>query len=200
MYDILIASNIFLSYDWITNTYEVHPLLRNYLMSMLAGMNTTEQNEIYNRIGLWYDSKKDYTSAMHFFFLANNFDALLVTLTDMGKIGDNYEPRKDFISYFNNCPHGILLKYPQALLQFIMRFYYFEEKKLANLAQSILFETIESSNFPEAVRNELLCKNELCEVLGVFNESAEMKKHFSAALSYSSGFSKTKSIDMFSVK
>lgn len=115
----LLKSNDFIRYIPDQHQYNVHSILRDYLLNRFYHDQSEDfQNLTFRKAGYACAAISEYCPAAHFFYKVKDFDAIL-SLPFSREYFDNYKDRykPEFVeALINECPEATLCKYPSALI------------------------------------------------------------------------------------
>ncbi len=178
----IVGRNAFISRDEKTELYQVHKIFSEFLQDLMKQLEQKDKDEIYRRMAKWYERTGDYISAMRYYFLVKDWEALLSVLEeDQGHSMLN-EHRQELISFYEECPYSIREKHPVALLVVaICLFSYNEMERFALVCEEIgIFlqknEEKENRSFEE-IHGEL----ELLLSFTKYNDLNKMGEHIKIA-------------------
>ncbi len=96
-------NNCFIEYDVNTRMFSIHDILRNVLLDMLQ-YSDIDKNYIYESCARWYLKNNDYVQAVQYYYKAENFDAILNTISENDITEYSEQCPQLIIDIFNNMP------------------------------------------------------------------------------------------------
>ena len=180
--DELAAINAFISYEPKIKTYHLHNILSNFLEDILDRKDKSYKQNLYQKAAQWYVKTGDYLLAMHYFYLSEDFDALLSTLEHAKSKNINSEHKALLIDYMEACPDHVKAKHHLALLIYLMRLFTFNEKELFDKTCGEFIKNINSDrDLDEKSKNQLLGEYELIQSFKKYNDIKGMSNHHKKA-------------------
>lgn len=175
----VIDKNAFVNFDANAKTYQIHSIFTSFLRELLENRDSAYQRKIYEKAGHWCLQTSDLPAAMHYFYMADDFENLLCTAELDKAIGND---KKDhIIKYFEQCPPEYKKRHPVALLVYAMALMTFHEMDLFQQTCSELALLIGDSNMDaeraESLRGEL----ELLLSFTRYNDIMGMSEHHKRA-------------------
>lgn len=175
----VIDKNAFVNFDSNAKTYQIHSIFTSFLRELLENKDSAYQRKIYEKAGHWCLQTSDLPAAMHYFYMADDFENLLCTAELDKAIGNDKKDR--IIKYFKQCPPEYKKRHPVALLVYAMALMTFHEMDLFQQTCSELALLIRDSNMDaeraESLRGEL----ELLLSFTRYNDIMGMSEHHKRA-------------------
>ncbi|MFX4263749.1 LuxR C-terminal-related transcriptional regulator [Pelotomaculum propionicicum] len=173
----ILSRNVFVSYDIQIKTYRIHRILTTFLRDILGRKELRYKQELHQKAAQWYMKTGNYLTAMHHYYLCQDFDKLLDAV-EIDKGNSIYFEQKDlFIKYFEECPKKHKHNHPVALLIYAMCMLTFNEMELLAEACSEFICHLESPDLDHDSRNQLIGEYELLQSFTKYNDIMEMSQH-----------------------
>ncbi|WHH57748.1 LuxR C-terminal-related transcriptional regulator [Petroclostridium sp. X23] len=169
--------NAFVNYDARSKTYQIHNIFTNFLREIIEKEDFNYMKNLYEKAGSWYLRTGEYLAAMHFFYLARDFDNLLLVV-ELDKTNSIVNEQKELlIQYFEECPEEYKRCHLVAVLSYAMCLMTFNEMELFEKAAGEFTVLLQSSNLdPERIKC-LMGEFELLLSFTKYNDMMEMSKH-----------------------
>ena len=179
--DELIGRNAFISCDEKSKVYQVHKIFSEFLKRLLEHKKKEEKDKLYQKAAEWFAQTGDTISAMHYAYLAKNFDHLFFTLeADQGHSMLN-ENQKELIVYFEECPEKIRHRHPVALLIYALcLFSYNETERFSNVSEE-LYQLLTDGSIKSDIAQELMGEFEILLSFSEYNNIKNMLGHYKKA-------------------
>ena len=174
--------NAFIKYDIRMKTYQVHNIFSNFLKDIFDRKDPDYKKDIYLKAAQWYLGTEDYLTAMHYFYLGDDFEALLSTFERARSKNINSEHKEMLIQYLESCPTHIRAKHHLALLIYAIRLFTFNEKDLFQKTCAEVFGNIQADReLDQKSKNQLLGEFELIISFTKYNDIKAMSVHHQKA-------------------
>ncbi|MGE4485806.1 MAG: LuxR C-terminal-related transcriptional regulator [Oscillospiraceae bacterium] len=181
--DLLLAEvidhNAFVNFDANVKTYQIHSIFTSFLREQLENKDSAYQRNIYERAGHWCLQTGDLPAAMHYFYMAGDFENLLCTAELDKAIGNDKKDR--IIKYFEQCPPEYKKRHPVALLVYAMALMTFNEMDLFQQTCSELALLIRDSEMDTESAQSLTGELELLLSFTRYNDIMGMSEHHKRA-------------------
>jgi ATP-dependent transcriptional regulator len=180
--DAIVGRNAFISYDEKTGIYQVHRIFSEFLRELMKHMEPKEKDKLYRRTAKWYEKTGDYISALRYYYLAMDWEALLAVLEeDQGHSMLN-EHHKELISFYEECPPSIRERHPVALLIIAICFFsYNEADRFATICEEIGLLLQKNASEKNQPLREIQGEFELLLGFTEYNNLEKMGAHIKAA-------------------
>ncbi|MEL7654763.1 MAG: LuxR C-terminal-related transcriptional regulator, partial [Bacillota bacterium] len=176
--DKITRMNAFVNYDARTKTYQIHNIFTNFLRRITEERDSNYMKNLHEKAGSWYLQTRDYLAAMHHFYMAGDFENLLlvIELDKTNSIANEHQ--KDLlIQYFEECPEEYKQRHLIAVLAYAMSMMTFNEMELFEKAAGEFVTLLEGSSLdPEQIQC-LMGEFELLLSFTKYNDMMEMSKH-----------------------
>lgn len=173
------GKNAFINFDADAKTYQIHSIFTSFLRELLEKKDSAYKQKLYEKAGLWCLETGDLPAAMHYFYMAGDFEKLLCT-AELDKASGN-EKKEFIIKYFEQCPPEHKKRHPVALLVYAMALMAFNETALFQKTCMELALLVQSGDLEDERRDELAGELELLESFGKYNDIMAMSEHHKRA-------------------
>lgn len=173
------GKNAFVNFDAETKTYQIHSIFTSFLRELLEKKASAYKHKLYEKAGHWCLETGDLPAAMHYFYLAGDFENLLCT-SELDKASGN-EKKELIIKYFEQCPPEYKKRHPVALLVYAMALMTFNEMDLFQKTCSELALLIRDSNMDAESVDSLTGELELLLSFARYNDIMGMSEHHKRA-------------------
>lgn len=180
----IVDRNAFVNWDEKSGIYQVHRIFSEFLRELFKRLIPEKKVSLYCRAAYWYAEIGDTVPALRYYYIAEDWEALLETLeADKGHSMLN-EHREELITYHDECPEAFREKHPVALLVTAMcLFSYNETERFSEVCEeigSLLQNGVECKEEP---LHEIAGELELLLTFTKYNDLKKMQKHIKAASS-----------------
>lgn len=183
--DELVEKNAFITKDKKTNRYQFHRMFQDFILGLWEEKETGFRMKYYQRAALWFQMKKDYTTAMGYFYKGRDYDRLLHALEEDKGHSFHNEHKTELIAYMKDCPEEIRRQHPIAILIFAMCLFTYNERELfAEVCEEFGTVLQGDSGLEEDMARELAGELELLLSFTVYNDIVKMKEYIKKASSY----------------
>ena len=160
------------------NHYRYHHMLRECTQHLFSKKPEEYRRQSYTRLGDWYMMREDYLHAYFAYAKAENYGKLLSCFEKDGAFNINIENRREFFSWFENCPEEILLQHPSALTIGMLTMFMFNNiEGLYRLKELLLKSLGTDVSLSEEEKNNLLGDAEISESMTAFNNISAMSEY-----------------------
>lgn len=174
----LIGRNAFISCDEKSKVYQIHKIFSEFLKSLLERKKKEEKDKLYQKAAQWFAQTGDTIAAMHYAYLAKDFDHLFLTLeADQGHSMLN-ENQKELISYFEECPEEIRHRHPVALLIYALCLFSYNETERFSDVSGELYQLLNNGNIKSDIAQELMGEFEILLSFSEYNNIENMLGHY----------------------
>lgn len=178
------TKNAFINYDFTSKTYQIHTIFTNLLQEIMENKDSAYKKNIYEKAGQWYKGTGENLTAMHYFYVAEDFENLL-QLVELDRASSFGNEQKDLIiNYFENCPKENKQNHLVALLVYAMALVTFNEMELFEKVCSEFVELLESSNLAPDYMKSLMGELELVLSFTSYNDILGMSEHHKKACEF----------------
>ena len=181
--DLLLAEvrgkNAFVNFDADAKTYQIHSIFTSFLRELLEKKDSAYKQRLYEKAGHWCLEAGNLPAAMHYFYMAGDFENLLCT-AELDKASGN-EKKELVIKYFEQCPPECKKRHPVALLVYAMALMAFNEMDLFQKTCSELALLIRDSNMDAESAQSLTGELELLLSFTRYNDIMGMSEHHKRA-------------------
>ncbi len=179
--DELIGRNAFISHDERNEVYQVHKIFSGFLKSLLERKKKEEKNQLYQKAANWFAQANDPIAAMHYAYLAKDFEHLFLTLeADQGHSMLN-ENQKELIVYFEECPEEIRHRHPVALLIYALCLFSYNETERFHNVSGELHQLLADGSIKSDIVRELMGEFEILLSFSEYNNIKNMLAHYRKA-------------------
>lgn len=180
--DEITSKNAFVNFDSRTNSYQMHNIFTNFLQEILAEKEAHYRQDLYKKAAQWFLQSGDFIAAMHYFYLCQDFDALLSTIEYARAKIIHSEHKTLLIQYMEDCPDKIKGRHYFALLIYAMRLFSFNERELfAKTCAEFITNIQADQTLDETAKNQLLGEYDLILSFTKYNNIKEMSEHHKRA-------------------
>ena len=175
------GKNAFVSFDADAKTYQIHSIFTSFLRQLLEMKDQDYKRNLYEKAGHWCLETGDKLTAMHYFYLADDFENLLRT-AENGRAASIGNEQKDLIiKYFEQCPPEYKSRHPIAMLVYAMSLVTFNEMGLFQKTCEELAILIRDSRMDTESINVLMGELELLLSFLRYNDIMGMSEHHKRA-------------------
>lgn len=158
--------------------YRYHHMLRHCVQLMFADKPEGYRRESYSRLGNWYLKEQEYIAAYFAFDNAQDWVGLLTTLIKDNAKSLNSEHSQSLLRWSKDCPEGVLLQYPAAIVLFMFKLFVFHHIHEIKRMKGLLLASLEqNTSLTQEERNNLLGDAEVSESLLVYNDISAMSAY-----------------------
>ncbi len=175
------SKNAFITYDRKSKTYQVHTIFTNFLQEIFNDKDIDFKKTIYRKAAGWYGRTGNYLTAMHFFYLAGDFENLLESLELDKGISIRYEQKDLIIKYFSECPSAIKERHPISLLVYALSLMTFNEMALFESVCNEFAELMQRDTVDSKTARMLMGEFELLLSFADYNDISKMVGHVKKA-------------------
>ncbi|MFT3950992.1 MAG: LuxR C-terminal-related transcriptional regulator [Oscillospiraceae bacterium] len=178
----IIERNAFITLDERSGTFQVHKIFSEFIQKLVKQMDEAERDRLYRRIASWYTKTEEYPLAFRYYYLAKDFDALLIALKeDQGHSLLN-EHRAELLKYYDECPPAVLEQHPVSLLVIaICLFSYNETERFAAVCTEIGMLLHKNEDGENQTLREIEGELELLLSFTEYNDLERMGEHIKTA-------------------
>lgn len=173
------GKNAFVNFDADAKTFQIHSIFTSFLRELLEKKDSAYKQRLYDKAGHWCLETGDLPAAMHYFYMAGDFENLLCTAA-LDKASGN-EKKELVIKYFEQCPPECKKRHPVALLVYAMALMAFNEMDLFQKTCSELALLIRDSNMDAESAQSLTGELELLLSFTRYNDIMAMSEHHKRA-------------------
>ncbi len=178
----IVSRNAFVNRDEKTGIYQAHKIFSEFLQELVKRMEGAEKDELYRRTAKWYAKTGEYISALRFYYLVGDWEALFYVLEeDQGHSMLN-EHCAELIAYYEECPASIREKHPVALLVIAICFFsYNETERFAAVCEETGLLLQQNAATENQSLREIEGELELLLSFTKYNDLEKMGEHIKAA-------------------
>lgn len=173
--------NAFVSFDTDTKTYQIHNIFTSFLREMLEKKDSGYQKRLCEKAGTWCMETREYIAAMHYFYMAGDFESLLYTIELDRSNSFGSEHKAFIINCLEQCPKEDKKRHPVALLVYAMSLMTFNEMELFQKTCGELALMIEDGSMDANSRSNLTGELELLLSFTRYNDIMGMSEHHKRA-------------------
>jgi LuxR family maltose regulon positive regulatory protein len=180
----IVSRNAFVNRDGKTGIYQAHKIFSEFLQELVKRMEGAEKDELYRRTAKWYAKSGEYISALRYYYLVGDWEALFDVLEeDQGHSMLN-EHCAELIAYYEECPASIRKKHPVALLVIAICFFsYNETEHFAAVCEETGLLLQQNAAAENQSLREIEGELELLLSFTKYNDLKKMGEHIKAACS-----------------
>lgn len=180
--DLLLAEvrgkNAFVNYDADAKTYQIHSIFTSFLRELLEKKDSDYKRKLYEKAGQWCIGAGGYIAAMHYAYLAGDYDKLLKAVELDSGYSINSEYKDLFVKYFNECPNESKKNFPLAMLVYARRLFTFNEIGLFKKACSEFMTNMQNMDgVDDDYKGRLLGEYELLLSFTGYNDIEKMSEY-----------------------
>lgn len=174
----LSKKNTFVLFNPSTNTYKIHPILKEILYNEFLKLDKKEKNRLIDKAGDWYKTNKKVIVATECYYASNNLEKLLDTIVEDKLTSFTGEYRNLLEKYYESFPREIKEKNPLGMLMYAM--FYMVINNIERFKEILKFtkeSILKNESLSLKERNQLLGEYELILSFSKYNDIKEMTKH-----------------------
>jgi len=178
----IVSRNAFVNRDEKTGIYQAHKIFSEFLQELVKRMEGAEKDELYRQTAKWYAKTGEYISALRFYYLVGDWEALFYVLEeDQGHSMLN-DHCAELIAYYEECPASIREKHPVALLVIAICFFsYNETERFAAVCEETGLLLQQNAATENQSLREIEGELELLLSFTKYNDLEKMGEHIKAA-------------------
>lgn len=177
LYD-LVQQNIFVTQDKDEGTYHLNNIFSSSVKRVFNRLSREEQIERYNKAGDCFMKTKHFRVAREFYYLAQNFEALMEAVEKRRYIHPYTIDEQDFVSYYIDCPPEIRARHPRAIFVFARHLFNSDRQEQAWKVLSEYKQAVkESTTINDTEKQRLEAMYELLLAYTCYNDLEMMLTH-----------------------